>query len=200
MTFCHRVSPQRQLNQMSCWRASVNMVLGYYGIVWESQPGFGMPGDPDWRPAIIRRQFNPESLYTLQTAAAGSDGPQTTGLLETDFRAMAMHYGLEKLSNDQVRAWQPRALEECLRRCGPLWYAVQMPFKHVVVIAGVDPRSNRIAVVDPAAGDLVIWSLDQFNGRIVDTRHNPLFYPARRNAAGRPVFGSQVRQTMPFPA
>ncbi len=199
MTICHRVQPQRQLNQMSCWRASVNMVLGYYGVVWESQPGSGMPGDPNWRPAVVRRQFNPESPYTLQTAGTGSDGPQTTGLQDTDFRAMAMHYGLANLSNDQVSAWQTRALETCLTRCGPLWYAVQMPFKHVVVVTGADPRTNRIAVVDPAQGAQMIWSLDEFNGRIVDTRYNPLFYPARRDPTGRPVFGSQVRQTMPFP-
>jgi len=200
MTICHRVLPVRQVNQMTCWRACVDMMLGYYGVVWESTPEQGIPGEPGWQPATIRRQFNPASPFTLQNARQGSAGPQTAGLMAPEFGPMAEHYGFQRLDNDSISNWTPDQLETTLTRCGPLWHAIRMPFRHVVVLTGIGERGGEptVSVNDPATGRKEFWTLASLNSRIVVTPGNPLYFPRAHNANGRGYPSNQMVESMPF--
>ncbi len=201
MTICHRVQPLTQATQMSCWRACVNMILGYYGVTWQSEPARPAIGDDPGRPAIIRRQYNPNSPYTLPDAGTGSPGPQGSGVQRQEFGPMAEHYGFRPLDDDRIRAWWPARLDFCLRRYGPLWYAVQMPQRHVVVVTGVrEEGTPSVSVNDPATGQKTFWSIDQLNRFLVDARNNPLYYPRGRGADGQARPGNQIVQTMDFAA
>lgn len=74
--------------------------------------------------------------------------------------------------------WTSVALEATLLSHGPLWFGGHHgQFNHVVVVSGIDARSNVI-YGDPATGNVATAPLDQFNAwkRQQLGLRNPLYY------------------------
>ena len=114
--------PQDQ--NMACWYASVQMLIRWRRDQTQSSE-IAHP-DPSQVPEL-------ESVHQANT-----------GLPFSQTIELAKSLGLEAVN---PMTPTPGALENWLRRCGPLWFAGRYPGGHAVVVTGID--ETNIYINDP---------------------------------------------------
>ena len=110
-----------QTSRMSCWAASIAMILG-----WKQQMCI-----PD---TVIAQ--NPGGLSYMTSYATGLD-PNDRYILE------ANGFGIES-----PQCYTPAGIESLLQRKGPLWVATWAPGPHIRVVTGMS--GTTLNINDPA--------------------------------------------------
>ncbi|MEO0462887.1 MAG: papain-like cysteine protease family protein [Pseudomonadota bacterium] len=127
-----------QLSNMSCWAASIAMILG-----WRDQMSIA--------DRTIAQNAGGASYMT--SYATGLD-PNDKAILRTN--------GFEV---DAPQCYTPQAILALLRTRGPLWIATWAPGPHIRVVTGMS--GNRLTINDPApvgTGSRYSRSFTQFFG------------------------------------
>ena len=136
----HTVPLFPQSQSMSCWAASIAMILG-----WKHQQSIAdvtiatNNGGPSYVPSM-QSGLDPNDRYMLETNGFQLDEPQ---------------------------CYMRSAIEERLSRHGPLWVASAMPSAHIRVLCGI--KNDRLHINDPwpvNQGSKYTRSFDQFFGRM----------------------------------
>ncbi len=110
-----------QTSNMSCWAASIAMILG-----WKNQQS--IPDD------VIAR--NPGGLNYMTSYNQGLD-PNDKYILQANGFAL-----------DAPQCYMPSAIMDLLRAKGPLWVATWAPGPHIRVVTGMN--GENLSINDPA--------------------------------------------------
>ncbi len=174
-----RVPARQQDSPMSCWWASIAMVLEYYGQryshPWEYRSEFRRP----W--SAPRTGFPVSSSPSiLQAMAHDSTLRRTHELVTTQPyewyehgvppNPTAMHRLLDISGFERVNplpatgSWSLPDIEALVRANGPLvFFGMWNGAPHAVVVTGVHTRRNHVVYIDPARGFAISVPLLQFN-------------------------------------
>jgi len=127
-----------QVDTMSCWAASIAMILGWRNGQSVSQTAVGLNiGGPSYMPNF-KTGLNPNDRYILERNGFTLDAPQ---------------------------CYSPELIESMLQYNGPLWVATAVPFAHIRVVTGL--HNGVIHVNDPLPvnrGATYVRSFSQFFG------------------------------------
>jgi ABC-type bacteriocin/lantibiotic exporter with double-glycine peptidase domain len=110
-----------QTSNMSCWAASIAMILG-----WKNQQSI-----PD---EVIAQ--NPGGLSYMTSYTQGLD-PNDRYILQAN--------GFDV---DPPQCYMPSAINDLLRAKGPLWVATWAPGPHIRVVTGMN--GDNVSINDPA--------------------------------------------------
>lgn len=201
MTIELRVPGRVQTSQMSCWWASMAMVLEYYGrdytYPWQFSAQFARPWD---RP----RDAIPDMVYGSLDAALARDpmlrdaGADTylqpyewyeSGLPESraGFARLRSISGFRGFDRPAFGAWTAEDVESRLRRYGPyVFFGSWNGFPHALVTVGlvVSGGETQVVTIDPIRGFPTSESLASFNRRMASNLAgynfdslNPMYCP-----------------------
>ena len=115
-----------QTSRMSCWAASIAMILG-----WQRQ--MSMPDE------IIAR--NPGGTSYMTSYQTGLD-PNDTYILNAN-----------GFDTEPPQCYTPELIYSMLVSHGPLWVATWAPGPHIRVVTGM--KSDELAINEPARGNPV---------------------------------------------
>jgi hypothetical protein len=127
-----------QTSNMSCWAASIAMILG-----WRDQMSI-----PD---EVIAR--NPGGLNYMTSFTQGLDPNDTYILNQNGFKT------------EPPQCYMVEAIDSMLTRFGPLWVATWAPGPHIRVVTGL--AGTTLSINDPApvnAGSSYKMSFEKFFG------------------------------------
>jgi len=164
---------------MSCWWASIAMVLEYYGRTYRhpgeyrvefrrpwSQPRTGLPAtsSPSVQQAM---QHDPTLRRTAELVTTEPYEWYEHGVppTPTAMRRLLDLTGFQRVTPlPATGSWTLGDVEGLLRRNGPLvFFGTWNGAPHAVVVIGALARTNQVVYIDPARGFPVSVSLRQFN-------------------------------------
>jgi len=183
MTIELRVPGRVQTSQMSCWWASMAMVLEYYGrdytYPWHFSAEFARPwnrlddgipdriyGDLDAALEHDPRLLDPEGHSDLQPYEWYEHGlpPNRAG-----FGHLRSISGFRGFDRPAFGAWTAEDVESRLRRYGPyVFFGSWNGFPHAIVTVGLIGRAGgaEVVTIDPIRGFATGESLGDFNRRM----------------------------------
>ncbi|MBI5718685.1 MAG: hypothetical protein HZC37_13460 [Burkholderiales bacterium] len=199
MTIELRVPGRVQTSQMSCWWASMAMVLEYYGrdytYPWQFNAEFARPWnqpddgigdmvygalDPTRDPLLIEAHaetyLQPYEWYRhgLPESRAG-------------FARLRSISGFRGFDRPAFGAWTAEDVESRLRSYGPyVFFGSWNGFPHAIVTVGLITRGSEseVVTIDPIRGFATNESLASFNQRMASNLAgynfaslNPMYYP-----------------------
>ena len=180
-----RVIPRQQRTTMSCWWASMAMILEYYGERYASPWTFRAEFARPWNlpPSPVPRLHYPSIDRALD--ADRSLSSRASSLMYSEPYEWYYH-GLPKNRNAFERlsritgfrgfdnrpawgSWTAHHIETFLRRYGPYMFFGQWNLlPHTIVVIGVidEDSSVQVITIDPAYGNFNSETLTSFNRRM----------------------------------
>lgn len=140
-----------QTETMSCWAASIAMILGWRDNASYDEAALARNvGGLDYSPMMLSG-LDPSDKYILQRNGFALEPPQ---------------------------CYMQRAVRQLLQQHGPLWVASAVPTAHIRVVTGM--TGHQVFVNDPGPvgqGSQYIASFDQFFGQMEQLGANELAEP-----------------------
>ena len=201
MTIELRVPGRVQTSQMSCWWASMAMVLEYYGrdytYPWYFSAEFARPlyrpddGIPDLvypsLDAVLARDpmlLDPGASTYLQPYEWYERGLPESRAAFARLRSISGFRGFDRPA---FGAWTAEDVESRLRRYGPyVFFGSWNGFPHAIVTVGLIRRDTgaEVVTIDPIRGFATSESLASFNQRMASNLAgynfaslNPMYLP-----------------------
>lgn len=85
--------------------------------------------------------------------------PRTRGLVDTEYRKVAFAVGMDGVSYTAAKSWDLETVIHRLTCWGPIFCCTTKFQGHAMVLYGVDPGLNRLALADPYShGTDGIWT------------------------------------------
>ena len=206
-----RVPARQQQSPMSCWWASIAMVLAYYGQSYarpsDYRSEFRRPWNQPRTGAPSLSYPTPEQAYRhdqmmRRTSELITSEPYEWYEFGVPSSPLAMRRLLDITGFQRVRplpatgSWSVADVESLLRANGPfVFFGTWNGAPHAVVVTGAHSGSNQIVYIDPARGFPLAVPLQQFNQlmmrfpmrtlrEVEGAGLNPFHYPTSRPVRG----------------